>query len=78
MALLFPKAVLPWTPSKSKLSPKFLLPKLYGNFRVFRAKLTFFDALSQITPYTHMVSFAYYVTTSLFTGTKMKSYFYAG
>jgi hypothetical protein len=41
LVLSFPKVVLPWTPSKSKPSPKFHLLGIYDNFRVYRAKLTF-------------------------------------
>ena len=66
LVLLFPKAILPWTPSKSKPSPKFHLHGIYDNCRVYREKLTFCNALFLIMPSTHTVSSAYYVTTSLF------------
>ena len=71
LVLSFHKAVSPWTPSKSKPSPKFHLLGIYDNFRVYKAKPTFLDALFLITLYAHMVSFTYYVTTSHFNGTTM-------
>jgi hypothetical protein len=60
-----------WTPSKSKLSPKFHLPGIYVNSRAYKERLTFYSDLSQTTPLVHMVSFAYYATTSHFTGMNM-------
>jgi hypothetical protein len=67
----FPKAVLPWTPSKSKPSQKFHLPGIYINSRAYKAKLTSYGDLSQTMPLEHTVSFACYATTSHFTGMNM-------
>jgi hypothetical protein len=71
LGLLFLKTVSPWTPSKSKPSQKFHLLGICDSYRVYRAKPTFLGALFLITLYAHMVSFTYYVTTSLFIGTTM-------
>jgi hypothetical protein len=67
----FPKVVLPWTPSKSRPSQKFHPPGIYANSRAYKEKLTFYGDLSQTMPLEHMVSFAYYATTSHSTGMNM-------
>ena len=59
--------VIAWNLRGSMVIPKFHLPGIYDNFRVYREKITFLDDLFPITPYAHTVSSAYYVTTSLFT-----------
>jgi hypothetical protein len=42
-----------WTPSRSKLSQKFHHLGIYINCRAYKAKPTFYVALSQTTPLTH-------------------------
>jgi hypothetical protein len=59
------------TPSRSKPSRKFPHHGIYANCRAYKAKLTFYAALSPITPLGHMVSFASYVMISHSNGMNM-------
>jgi hypothetical protein len=51
----FPNVASPSTPSRSKPSQKFHHLRIYANYKAYKAKLTFYAALSPITPLVHTV-----------------------